>query len=65
MHTVKRDTSSEAFRGLHRLPWKSALKSVLGAAWRVHHYRDVHTSMVREALCDLDCGRQQQGCDDE
>lgn len=50
---------------LHSISWKNALGSVLGAASRVHHYRDVHTMMMREALCNVDCGAGKGDCNDE
>ena len=50
---------------IHRVSWKDALATVFGAAWRLHHYRDVHTRMMREALCNLDCRARYDGCDDE
>lgn len=65
MHTVKRDLISKALTGRQPLSWKTALKSVLGAPRRVHHYRDIHTSMLREALCNLDCGPDGPRRDDE
>jgi hypothetical protein len=30
--------------------WKRALKGVVGAAFRLHHYRFVRTQMLHEAL---------------
>lgn len=62
MQAVKRELYSQAVNGLRHLSWKSVLQSVLGAAWRVHRYRDIHTGMLREALCDLDCDRQRRDC---
>lgn len=40
---------------LQRVRWRDALTDLLGAAFRVHHYRDIRTRMLREALCDADC----------
>jgi len=55
--------------GLHgRLPavsWKGALGLVFGAASRLHHYRDVHTHMMRAAMCELDCRTDKDECDDQ
>lgn len=34
---------------------KRGLTSVLAAPFRVHRYRDAHTRMLREALCQRDC----------
>ena len=37
-------------------PWRRALRSLLSAAVRVHHYRDLHSRMLRDALDELDGG---------
>lgn len=31
------------------------IRKLFGAPVRVHHYRDLHTRMLRDALCRLDC----------
>ncbi len=33
------------------------LLGVVRAPVRIHRYRDLHTRMVRDALCMLDCGK--------
>jgi len=48
-----------------QISWKPMLAAVWRAAKRVHHYRDVHTGMMREALGRLDCGRQWRECGSE
>jgi hypothetical protein len=66
--TMRLNKGLENVERLVHLPavsWKNALGSVFGAASRLHHYRDVHTRMMREALCEIDCGREQNGCNDE
>lgn len=45
--------------------WKSALSAFLGPATRLHHYRDVRTRMIHDALHDLDYLRRQGDCNDE
>ena len=45
--------------------WKSALSAFLGPATRLHHYRDVHTRMIHDALHDLDHLRRQGNRNDE
>lgn len=40
--------------------WHRMVRRVLGAPFRVHHYRDLRTRMLRDALCRMDC----QGDDD-
>ena len=34
--------------------WRTALSALLGAPFRVHHYRDLHSRMLRDALCRMD-----------
>ncbi len=58
-------TSAVALAHTHHVSWKNALGSVLGAASRLHHYRNVHTRMLRDALRELDCGGKQAGRNDE
>ena len=55
----------EQFARAHRVSWKNALGSVFGAARRLHHYRDVHTRMVRDALCEIECAEESRRCNDE
>lgn len=35
--------------------WRSMLRGLIAAPLRIHHYRDLHSRMLRDALCDLDC----------
>ena len=39
-----------------RFDIRAALRGVVMAPVRVHHYRDVHSRMLRDALCTKDCG---------
>ena len=44
---------------LHNLPkpgWREAIAALIGPAARVHHYRNLHRSMVNNAITQLDCG---------
>lgn len=40
---------------LHRVAWRKVLAGLAAPAVRMHHYRDLRTAMLREALCELDC----------
>ena len=65
MRTYKHSDSVEKLVHLPAVSWKNALGSVFAAASRLHHYRDVHARMMREAMCELDCGTHQDGCNNE
>ena len=65
MHTNDTCTCNESTASVPRASWKSALSSLLGPATRLHHYRDVHTRMIHDALHDLDQLRRQGDCCDE
>lgn len=65
MRTHENPHSAAALAHTHHVTWKNALGSVFGAASRVHHYRDLHTRMLRDALCEMDCGATRTGCNDE
>jgi hypothetical protein len=47
--------AAEKFARFSRISWKQALRSVAEAPFRLHHYRDVRTKMLHEALCDVEC----------
>ncbi len=38
------------------LNWHRMIRKVLGAPFRLHHYRDLRTRMLRDAVCRMDCG---------
>ena len=57
---LKLASMAERLAGLQRISWREALGLLAGAPFRIHHYRDVHTRMLHEALCELDC-RGQEG----
>lgn len=40
---------------LHGISWRRALAGLAAPALRMHHYRDLRTAMLREALSELDC----------
>ena len=65
MRTNKAIERGELHGHMPAISWKSALGLVFGAASRLHHYRDVHTHMMRAAMCELDCRAKNDGCDDE
>ena len=58
-------TCNELNASIPRTSWKGALSAFLAPATRLHHYRDVHTRMIHDALHDLDHLRRQGNCDDE
>ena len=35
--------------------WSEKLRQLALAPFRLHHYRDVHVKMLRDALCQMDC----------
>jgi len=65
MHSNEVCTCNELTARMPRASWKSALSTLLGPATRLHHYRDVHTRMIHDALNDLDHLRRQGDCCDE
>jgi hypothetical protein len=38
-----------------RFSFKEALLPMLGAAYRLHHFRDVHTRMLHDVMTEVDC----------
>lgn len=40
----------------HRMSWRRTIDWLTSPAFRLHHYRNVHTQMLRGALCTIDCG---------
>ena len=48
-------SNSRRFAKLHGASWLSTIESLFGAATRLHHYRDIRTQMMRDALCNLEC----------
>jgi hypothetical protein len=57
--------AAEYFARLQRISWKQAFGLVGGAPFRLHRYRDVHTQMLRDALCAQDCQRHADTCGNE
>ena len=49
------DTMAGRLATFQRISWRDAFGLLAGAAFRIHHYRDVRTKMLHDALCDLDC----------
>lgn len=39
----------------HRMSWREALGRIGSAAVRMHHYRDIRTRMLYDALRRIDC----------
>lgn len=53
------------FPGLPRLTWRDIFRSLGSPASRVHRYRDMHTRLLREALCANDCRSEEpSSCSD-
>ena len=48
----------------HRLSWRRTIDWLTSPAFRLHHYRNVHTQMLRGALCTVDCGHTQYDGED-
>ena len=45
----------------HNLPkptWRGALRALASPATRVHHYRNLRTAILEDAMCELDCKEQ-------
>lgn len=53
-------TSAQA----HRMSWRRTLDWLTSPAFRLHRYRNVHTQMLRGALCNVDCGHTQYDGED-
>jgi len=49
------DAMAHRLAGFQRLSWREALGGVTLAAGRLHRYRDLHTRMLHDALCERDC----------
>jgi len=65
MNRIHYSTTSRDLAEARRAVWKAALTSLWNAARRVHRYRDVHTGMMREALCRHDRGGSWRECGNE
>jgi len=51
-----------------RVSWRNAIDWLTSPAVRLHHYRNMHTQMLRGALCTVDCGHahdHQDGSENE
>ena len=48
---------ASARRRAHPGGFRQWLLGVVHAPVRIHRYRDLHTRMVRDALCMLDCAK--------
>jgi hypothetical protein len=63
-HECGEPTNAQA----QRLSWRRTIDWLTSPAFRLHHYRNVHTQMLRRALCNVDCGHTQydgEGTDNE
>ena len=55
--TAELTQAAEKLAGFQRISWREALGQVASAAFRLHHYRDVRTRMLYDALCEIDCAK--------
>ncbi len=55
--------AAERLAGFNRPSWRRILDGLTGAAGRLHRYRDLHTRMLHDALCERDCRRKAGECD--
>jgi len=39
--------------------WRDALVALAGPATRVHHYKNLRSSALHDAICELDCKEKQ------
>ena len=46
-----------------RMAWRNAIDWLTSPAFRLHQYRNIHTQMLRGALCTVDCSQAQQNRD--
>ncbi len=40
--------------------WRRSMDWLTSPAFRLHQYRNIHTQMLRGALCTVDCGNTRQ-----
>ena len=43
-----------------RKSWRRTMDWLTSPAFRLHQYRNIHTQMLRGALCTIDCGSARQ-----
>jgi len=48
----------------YRISWRRTIDWLISPAFRLHRYRNVHTQMLRGALCSIDCGPTQYDSED-
>lgn len=48
-----------------RMSWRNTIAWLTSPAFRLHSYRNVHTRMLRGALCTIDCGEMGQLSEDD
>lgn len=51
-----REALADKLAQFHRISWRQALGRLVAPVVRVHQYRDLHTAMLYDALCEHDCG---------
>ena len=49
----------------HRISWRKSIAWLTSPAFRIHRYRNIHTRMLRSALCTIDCGEVGQRTEDD
>ena len=47
--------AADKLAGFQRVSWKEAFGKIASPAFRLHRYRNAHTRLLHDALCELDC----------
>ncbi len=53
--------AADKLAGFQRISWKEAFGKIASSAFRLHRYRNAHTRLLQDALCELDCP-DSRGC---
>ena len=56
------EAAGDRKRGSRFSHTRAVLIALLSAPFRLHHYRDVHSRMLRDALGERDCGSRRDRC---
>ena len=62
VHECLHNQSRARFADWHNLPkptWRSALRALASPATRVHHYRNLRTAILEDAMSEIDCKDRQ------
>jgi hypothetical protein len=58
--TVDLPRSGKQGAAEQRKSWRRSMDWLTSPAFRLHQYRNIHTQMLRGALCTVDCGNTRQ-----